>query len=62
MVAIFTYGLNSATENFRKENCSLHTLTDYNSLISLAQQKNYIKESDKQSLISWRENPEAWGK
>lgn len=62
MVAIFTYGLNAAAENFKKENCSLHTLTDYNSLISLAQQKNYIKESDKQSLISWRENPEAWGK
>jgi len=62
MVAIFTYGLNSAEENFKRENCSLHTLTNYNSLISLAQQKNYIKESDKQSLISWRENPEAWGK
>lgn len=62
MVAIFTYGLNAAAENFKKENCILHTLTDYNSLISLAQQKNYIKESDKQSLISWRENPEAWGK
>ena len=62
MVAIFTNGLNAAAENFKKENCSLHTLTDYNSLISLAQQKNYIKESDKQSLISWRENPEAWGK
>jgi orotate phosphoribosyltransferase len=62
MVAIFTYGLESAIENFRKENCSLRTLTDYNSLISLAQEKNYIKESDKQSLIKWRENPEAWGK
>ena len=62
MVAIFTYGLSSAEENFKRENCSLHTLTNYNSLISLAQQKNYIKESDKQSLISWRENPEAWGK
>ncbi len=62
MVAIFTYGLEASIENFKKENCSLRTLTDYNSLISLAQEKNYIKESDKQSLIKWRENPEAWGK
>jgi orotate phosphoribosyltransferase len=62
MVAIFTYGLEAANENFKKVNCSLRTLTDYNSLISLAQEKNYIKESDKQSLIQWRENPEAWGK
>jgi len=62
LVAIFTYGLEASIENFKKENCSLRTLTDYNSLISLAQEKNYIKESDKQSLIKWRENPEAWGK
>jgi orotate phosphoribosyltransferase len=62
MVAIFTYGLESARENFKSENCSLYTLTDYNHLISHALEKNYIKESDKQSLVKWRENPEAWGK
>ncbi|MBK6346205.1 MAG: orotate phosphoribosyltransferase [Bacteroidales bacterium] len=62
MVAIFTYGLESARENFKSENCALFTLTDYNHLISHALEKNYIKESDKLSLIKWRENPEAWGK
>ncbi|MFH1121405.1 MAG: orotate phosphoribosyltransferase [Bacteroidota bacterium] len=62
MVAIFTYGLESAKENFKSENCTLRTLTDYNHLISHALEKNYIKESDKQSLVKWRENPEAWGK
>ena len=62
MVAIFTYGLESAAENFKKENCILRTLTDYNHLISHALEMNYIKESDKQSLIQWRENPDIWGK
>lgn len=62
MAAIFTYGLESAAVNFKKENCILRTLTDYNHLISHALEMNYIKESDKQSLILWRENPEAWGK
>lgn len=62
MVAIFTYGLESAVENFRRENCTLRTLTDYNHLIIHALEKNYIKESDKQSLVLWRENPETWGK
>lgn len=62
MVAIFTYGLESAAVNFKNENCILRTLTDYNHLISHALEKNYIKESDKQSLVNWRENPEAWGK
>jgi orotate phosphoribosyltransferase len=62
MAAIFTYGLESAKVNFKNENCTLRTLTDYNHLITHALEKNYIKESDKQSLVKWRENPEAWGK
>lgn len=62
MVAIFTYGLESATVNFKEENCILHTLTDYNHLIKYALDMKYIKESDKLSLVSWRENPEGWGK
>ena len=62
MAAIFTYGLETAVENFKKENCPLVTLTNYDQLIKYAHDKTYIKESDLQSLIQWRENPEAWGK
>ncbi len=62
MVAIFTYGLEAATENFKNENCPLFTLTNYDQLIKYAHDKTYIKETDLQSLIQWRENPEAWGK
>ncbi|MDY0102966.1 MAG: orotate phosphoribosyltransferase [Lentimicrobium sp.] len=62
MVAIFTYGLEAATENFKAENCPLFTLTNYDELIKYAHDKTYIKETDLQSLIQWRQNPEAWGK
>ena len=62
MAAIFTYGLEKAVENFKKENCPLVTLTNYDQLIKYAHDKTYVKESDLQSLIQWRENPEAWGK
>ena len=62
MAAIFTYGLEKAVENFKKENCPLVTLTNYDQLIKYAHDKTYIKETDLQSLIQWRENPEAWGK
>lgn len=62
MVAIFTYGLEAATENFKKENCPLFTLTNYDELIKYAHDKTYIKETDLQSLIQWRQNPEGWGK
>ena len=62
MAAIFTYGLETAIENFKKENCPLVTLTNYDQLIKYAHDKTYIKETDLQSLINWRQNPEIWGK
>ena len=61
MVAIFTYGLPEATENFKQANCPLVTLTDYDLLIKKALEHNFIQESDLKSLIQWRENPKAWG-
>lgn len=62
MVAIFTYGLESASQKFKEENVILHTLTDYNHLIKYALDMKYIKEADKMSLVSWRENPQGWGR
>jgi len=61
MVAIFTYGLPEAEENFRQANCILKTLTNYDILVKKALEQSIIKDSDLQSLIKWRENPKAWG-
>ncbi|MBM6800617.1 orotate phosphoribosyltransferase, partial [Coprobacillus cateniformis] len=46
MVAIFTYGLPKATENFAAKDCSFYTLTNYETLIDVAVENNYIKESE----------------
>lgn len=61
MVAIFTYGLVEAEENFKAAGCTLHTLTSYDYLMQKALEQNYIIDSDMQSLIKWRENPKEWG-
>ena len=61
MVAIFTYKLKAALDSFEKENCKLITLADYDTLIKQAVEKNFIKDSDMQSLIEWREHPKKWG-
>jgi orotate phosphoribosyltransferase len=61
MVAIFSYNLDKATENFKKAKCQLITLSDYNELIRQAVQNNYISEKDMKSLEKWREDPEKWG-
>jgi len=62
MVAIFTYGLKEAENNFHKAQVQLHTLTNYGVLIEKAIERGYVSESDLQSLISWKEKPSAWGK
>ncbi len=62
MVAIFTYGLPKATASFNDKQCSFHTLTNYDALIEVAVENQYIQESDLIKLKSWKENPndESW--
>jgi orotate phosphoribosyltransferase len=60
MLAIFSYNLDKATDNFKKAKCKLHTLADYNELITQGVEKNYISDKDLKSLQKWRENPENW--
>ena len=62
MIAIFTYGFPLAEENFKKENCPLITLCDYETLIAKAASSGYVTPSDLHALRAWREQPEIWGK
>ena len=60
MIAIFTYGFDVARENFENKKVELHTLSDYENLITLASNSNYIKENQLQTLMEWRKNPSQW--
>ncbi len=60
LVAIFTYDFDIAKENFKKANCPFETLTNYDFLIEQAIRKEYINESDLDSLQAWRANPSTW--
>ncbi|MCK4662509.1 MAG: orotate phosphoribosyltransferase [Bacteroidales bacterium] len=62
MVAIFTYGFNVAKENFKKSNCKLITLSNYDDLIKLAEETGYIEKKELSTLIEWKKNPEKWKK
>ena len=62
MVAIFTYKLKVAEDNFKNAKCDLSTLTDYDILVEKAIEQKYIKDTDIETLIKWRENPREWGK
>lgn len=62
MVAIFTYGMEKATVNFANKDCTFKTLTNYETLVEVAVENDYIKESDLEKLKAWKQNPsdESW--
>lgn len=61
MAAIFTYGFDVASENFKNANIQLMTLSNYPTLLKTAVEKNYISEEDVSTLSTWSENPSVWG-
>lgn len=60
MVAIFSYGFKTATENFAEANLELHTLSNYNNLLEQALDTNYITEQQQDILTQWNANPSKW--
>lgn len=62
MVAIFTYGFQTAIDNFKMANVKLLTLSDYTALVELALDSKYITQDQFETLKQWRVDPANWGK
>jgi orotate phosphoribosyltransferase len=60
MVSIFTYGFEKAKEAFEQYNLTFKSLTDYDSLIALAVEKQSISDADQKALLNWRADPAHW--
>lgn len=60
LVAIFSYGLDVATENFKNTKCRFATLSNYNALIEYASEHRFINKDDLKLLRKWRDNPADW--
>lgn len=60
MIAIFTYGFDLAKRNFEEKGIELHTLSDYETLVKLASDTQYIKEEQLHALMEWRKDPSLW--
>jgi orotate phosphoribosyltransferase len=57
MAAIFTYGFPDAARNFADAHVTLDTLSDYPTLIALAEAQGYVKPDQVAALRKWREDP-----
>lgn len=62
LVAIFNYGFEEASNNFKSNNCPFYSLTSYDFLLKQGIKSNYITENDLETLKAWRESPSTWNK
>ena len=60
MVSIFNYRFNAGKEAFEKAGVTLYSLTDYPSLLELAQNKGMIQAEQQEVLLKWRNDPANW--
>ena len=60
MVAIFTYGFETAEKNFSNENVDLVCLSDFPHLLVEALQKKFITEEELIYVKAWRLDPANW--
>ena len=62
LVAIFSYGLDIATENFAEAKCRFSTLSNFSALIEYAAEQQFIQPNEIDFLNQWIKNPVEWGK
>lgn len=60
MIAIFTYEFSVSKDNFNREEINVKTLSNYSTLLRIAQKTQYISEIECKMLEKWNENPSSW--
>lgn len=60
VLAIFTYELDAAARRFAAADVPLYTLTQYGTLLDVAQSRGALSAADAETLRTWRRDPEAW--
>ncbi len=62
VVSIYTYGMQKGLDRLKEANVKNVSLTDFDTVVEVAAATGYIKETDKERLIAFRNNPsdESW--
>lgn len=62
VASIFTYGMKKGLERLESANVKNVSLSNFDAVVEAAAEEGYIKESDKERLIAFRNNPsdESW--
>ena len=59
--SIFTYGFDAAKENYNKFNCKFSSLSNFNVLINLLKNKDYLTKEEAEIALEWSKSPNTWG-
>jgi orotate phosphoribosyltransferase len=62
MVSIFNYGFDIAVKAFEAAGVPFYSLSNYNALIALAQEKGLVSAEETATLQAWRTAPDQWGR
>ena len=60
--SIFTYGFASAKENYDKFNCKFSSLSNFDVLINLLANTDYLTDEEAKVALEWSKSPETWGR
>lgn len=60
LLALFTYGFQKAVDNFEAHKVPFNTLSNYETLISVAIKNGYISSEHEEVLTLWRKDPANW--
>ncbi len=60
MTAVFSYGFESAIRLFDDKGIRVYTLSDFETLVRVGQEKGKFSEAERQTLLEWRRNPGGW--
>ena len=60
MLSVFSYNFDFANERFQKENISVNSLADYNTLVEMILAEGSITNSESDRLMEWRKDPQNW--
>ena len=62
IVSIFTYGMKNGLEHLAAADVENHSLTDFDCIVRVAADEGYIRRTDVERLLRFRDNPsdESW--
>ncbi|MGM9891337.1 orotate phosphoribosyltransferase [Limosilactobacillus sp.] len=62
VVAVFTYQLPAAAQNFAAQGLKYYAVTNYPTLVNVAKEQGLISADHLASLNDWRQDPATWSK